>query len=165
MLRETDKQCIYCDEKIYHSRTSQPKWYCGIECRAKGQMNISFLGRKATPNDDKYRKKRRGTTNAMELSAIWDIIRDLDEPKPASYIVESMKDKFSSRGAWVRINSNGLRKRLNYFNKDCILIDDSKHTLKYKATKNIPFKDALSDKIKDFIENEYLYNTSDKLKD
>tara|TARA_S200002703_G_scaffold92678_1_gene80094 strand:- start:1515 stop:2057 length:543 start_codon:yes stop_codon:yes gene_type:complete len=158
--------CIYCDAPLAKNRKrlKDQKYYCGKECRAKGQMNISFLGRKATPNDNKYRKKRRGTSNGMELSAVWDILRSLDEPKPAKWIIGTLHDEFGANGAWGRITTNGFRKKLNYFRKDCIQLEEGGYLNKYAAAKDIPFKDALSDKIKDFIEHEYLHNTSEHLK-
>ena len=159
--------CIYCDKPLAKNRKrlKDQKYYCSKECRAKGQMNISFMGSKATPNSQtKYRKKRRGTSNGMELSAVWDILRSIDEPQSAKWVIETLHDDFGSNGAWGRITTNGFRKKLNYFRKDCIQIQEGGHLNKYKAAKDIPFKDALSDKIKDFIEHEYLYNTSEHLK-
>ncbi len=159
--------CIYCDTPLAKNRKrlKDQKYYCGKECRARGQMNISFMGSKSTPNNKvKYRKKRRGTSNGMELSAVWDILRSIDEPKPAKWVIGTIHDEFGKNGAWGRITTNGFRKKLNYFRKDCISITEG-YVNHYKATKDIPFKDALSDKIKDFIEQEYLYNTSESLKD
>ena len=111
--------CIYCDAPLVKNRKrlKDQKYYCGKECRAKGQMNISFMGRKATPNDNKYRKKRRATSNGMELSAVWDILRSLNEPKPAKWIIGTLHDEFGANGAWGRITTNGFRKKLNYFRK------------------------------------------------
>ena len=155
--------CIYCDKSLDNLK-KDTKFFCGKECRARGQMNISFLGSKATPTDNTYRKRRRGTTNAMELSAIWDILRFVDEPKGSKWIVESLHDDFGSP-RWLRVKSQGIHKRMNYFRKDCFIIDESGQVMGYKAIKNVSFSEAISDKIKNFIQEEYEHNTSQHLKD
>ena len=155
--------CIYCDKEIVHTRTSKPLYFCNVECRAKGQMNISFFGSKATETQAKYRKKRRGTTNTMELCAIWDILRNMDEPQKATWIVESLHDEFGKK-RWCRVVPNGLRKKLNHFKKELIVIDRHTHALKYKGAKNVSFKEALCDKTTEWLEAEYENNTSSVLK-
>lgn len=164
MLTETDKICIYCDGKISHSRNSKPKHFCNVECRAKGQMSINMMKSKSTENNKElYRKKRRGTTNVMELGAIWNVLRSLDEPRKASWIIQTLQDQYGKK-RWLRVNSNGFRKKLNYFNKNLIYIDQRTHAMYYKALKSVPLKEALSPKILEWIQAEYDYNTSDVLK-
>ena len=155
--------CLFCDNEIKHTRSSKPLFFCNVECRAKGQMNISSLGRKATQNDRKYRKKRRGTTNTTELCAIWDILRNMDEPKKASWVIESLTDQFGKK-RWMRTTTQGLFKKLHHFDKSAIIIDKSTHTMKYKGAKNISFQEALSPKARTWLQNEYDYNTSEVLK-
>ena len=155
--------CLYCDSKIVKGRTTTPLFFCNIECRAKGQMNISSLGRKATENDRKYRKKRRGTTNTTELCAIWDILRSMDEPKRASWIIESLTDKFGKK-RWMRTTTQGFFKKLHHFDKNALVIDKSNHTMRYMGAKNIPFQEALSHKARTWLQNEYEHNTSEALK-
>ena len=158
--------CLYYDNSLDNARKrwGNPKYFCGKECRAKGQMNISFMGSKATPTDNKYRKRRRGTTNAMELSAIWDILRNVDEAKSSKWIIGTLFDDFGKVN-WLRVKTHSLNKKLNYFRKDCFSIDKSGQVMLYKGTKNVSFSEALSDKIKDYIQKEYEHNTSDYLKD
>ena len=45
-------------------------------------------------NKELYRKKRRGTTNVMELGAIWNVLRSLDKPQKASWIIQTLQDQY-----------------------------------------------------------------------
>lgn len=156
--------CLYCDSKIVKGRTTTPLFFCKAECRAKGSMNISSLKSKATENDQtKYRKKRRGTTNTHELCAIWDVLRKAEKPQKASWVIETIYEEFG-RKRWLKTNSNGLYKKLHYFDKEALIIDKSNPTMKYKAAKNIPFQEALSQKTQEWLQSEYDYNTSEVLK-
>lgn len=157
------RQCLFCDE-VMTKPVEKNLFFCSVNCMAKGTMSVSLLGRGATQTDkEQNRRRRRGTTSMTELAALWNVLRSLDEPAPASFLVDLMHSRFKSK-RWLRMNSMNLHKKVNYLSKEYIEVDATKRPIRFSAKKDAPFHEVLSERVRAYVEREFLDNTSENRK-